>query len=575
MTRNHDNLIGSWVEDTVREIQRRQSELQDVEAKRASKDVPRHLYKTLSAFGNREGGGIILLGVDETNKYVVSGVEDVARTQRDLVNYAQTEMSYPLRLEVTVADVDDRQVVAVTVMEAPFAQKPVYYRRLGLDSGSFCRSGTSNVRMTPEQIWNIIAGQAEMREDYSARLIATLPNDWYDVLELERLRRILRGERSGSDLDRLPDDELLLKLQLTEDSGGKNVPTVAGLLLVGRDEHLRQHVPEHEVIFLRHTDATEEYDMRADLKSPLLAILEAVTTNLEATNRIVPIHLGLVRHEIPRYHPKVYREALLNAVIHRSYPEYGSIMVQQYPDRLEISNPGGFLPGVGPNTLLSGRPKHRNRRLAEAFQLIGLVERAGMGVRKMYRFQLENGKPPPEYGATENAVQVSISTEQVDERMAAYVVGQYKAGHRLDVADLLVLTRLRSAPDVRTPEAAELTQRPPRAAATLLNEMVGKNFLRRRGTGKGTRYTFSPALARELGFAPRAARDASIDQIRHREMVLQYVREHGSIANRQCQELCDLSPWQASKLLRRLHDEQLLERQGASRKYTRYVLREG
>src|SRR5207249_113315 len=131
--------------------------------------------------------------------------------------------------------------------------------------------------------------------------------------------------------------------QLSKPSGKRIVPTIAGLLLVGKEPFLRQHVTEHEVIFLRHPRETEEYESRTDLKRPLLAILETISAALEASNRIVPIQLGMFRMEIPRLHPRVYREAVLNAVIHRNYGDYGSVMVRQYPGRLLVTNPGGFL----------------------------------------------------------------------------------------------------------------------------------------------------------------------------------------------------------------------------------------
>ena len=335
---------------------------------------------------------------------------------------------------------------------------------------------------------------------------------------------------------------------------------------------MKQHVTEHEIILLDHGRESEEYDKRSDMKVPLISVLEAVETHLEAANRIVSLNVGLVRYEIPRFHRKVYREALLNAIIHRNYADYGSIVVRVFPSRLHISNPGGFLPGVTPENILTGAPKHRNRRLAEAFQLLGLVERAGMGVAQMYRYQLENGKRAPEFSGTESEVQISVSTDLVDEGMAAFVAAQYRAGFRFDVGDLLVLNQLRSQRDVRTSEVATITQRSPHAAAALLNEMVKKDLLRRRGSGTSTVYSYSPGINRALGNAPQAARDKIIEGIRYPEMIVEYVRQQGSISNQECQVLCDLDMWRASRLLRKLTDNGLLRKSGPSKKLTRYEL---
>ena len=56
---------------------------------------------------------------------------------------------------------------------------------------------------------------------------------------------------------------------------------------------------------------------------------------------------GLFHFEIPDYPEEVYREGLLNAFVHRDYNLSGPVYVRQYPDRLEISNPGGFFGDVG------------------------------------------------------------------------------------------------------------------------------------------------------------------------------------------------------------------------------------
>jgi hypothetical protein len=81
--------------------------------------------------------------------------------------------------------------------------------------------------MTPELIRQLITAQVELREDYTARLVPILPTDWYDPLELERLRLLLKVTRRGADLEILQPEELLRKLQLTEPSGKRDVPTIA------------------------------------------------------------------------------------------------------------------------------------------------------------------------------------------------------------------------------------------------------------------------------------------------------------------------------------------------------------
>ena len=58
-----------------------------------------------------------------------------------------------------------------------------------------------------------------------------------------------------------------------------------------------------------------------------------------------------------------------------------------------------------------------------------------MGVPKMYRYQLEHGKRPPEYDADVASVKVSVPTNQIDERLAGFVATRIREGFKFDVAD--------------------------------------------------------------------------------------------------------------------------------------------
>jgi ATP-dependent DNA helicase RecG len=174
--------------------------------------------------------------------------------------------------------------------------------------------------------------------DFSARILDLGP-DAVDSLEVERLRRILAAKEPASSLLGLSNDELLERLgvlvregggerneerrTMNEERGGLRL-TVAGLLLVGKEEVLRQQLPGHEAIYL-HMKSDTEYDKRVDSARPLLAILEQFTQAFEPYNRIYTLKLGLFHFEIPDFPEEVCREALLNAFVHRDYGRSGPV----------------------------------------------------------------------------------------------------------------------------------------------------------------------------------------------------------------------------------------------------------
>ena len=72
----------------IAELRRRHGELEGVEAKAAHTGTPADLFKPLSAFANRAGGGILLFGLDEDAGFKVVGVGNPRKLQEDLSGLA-------------------------------------------------------------------------------------------------------------------------------------------------------------------------------------------------------------------------------------------------------------------------------------------------------------------------------------------------------------------------------------------------------------------------------------------------------------------------------------------------------
>ncbi|MBI5244398.1 MAG: transcriptional regulator, partial [Elusimicrobia bacterium] len=84
-----------------------------------------------------------------------------------------------------------------------------------------------------------------------------------------------------------------------------------------------------------------------------------------------------------------------NAVIHRDYFERGGVvMLELFRDRIEISNPGGLVPGLSLKTL-GRRSLPRNPLIADLFLRLGEVEKAGTGIQRIRAAVAEAGLDPP------------------------------------------------------------------------------------------------------------------------------------------------------------------------------------
>jgi ATP-dependent DNA helicase RecG len=99
-------------------------------------------------------------------------------------------------------------------------------------------------------------------------------------------------------------------------------------------------------------------------RTPLLKTFERIQEQFEARIEEEEMQWGLFRVAIPTYDPRAFREALVNAIVHRDYSVLGAVYVRLQDNTLSISNPGGFVEGGTLDNLLVVEPKPRNPSLA-------------------------------------------------------------------------------------------------------------------------------------------------------------------------------------------------------------------
>lgn len=341
-------------------------------------------------------------------------------------------------------------------------------------------------------------------------------------------------------------------LGLTRTGSGQRIPTVVGLLLIGRESAIRAHLPTHESAF-QVLDGTE-VRVNDFYRWPLVRLFERVEEQFLARVSERELQVGLFRVPVPNVEPRAFREAFVNALTHRDYSRLGSVQARWQTETLSISSPGGFVEGVSLDNLLVVEPRPRNPLLADAFKRIGLAERTGRGVDLIYQGLLRYGRPPPSYLRSDAAgVVVDLSCSEADLNFLKFVLEQEQGiGALMPLDDLLILSRLKTARRLDSAEVAGLTQRDPSAARAAIERLVERGLVQAHGIKKGRTYTLSPAVYRTLGQAADYIRQVGFDPLQQEQMVLSYVDQHGKIRRQDVRDLCQLSPDQATRLLQRL-----------------------
>lgn len=402
--------------------------------------------------------------------------------------------------------------------------------------------------------------------DASAQPVAGATLADLDPLERERLRQSVQQYGGDRVLLELDDEALDGALGLTARQGdGARVPTLTGLLLVGREQSLRDLVPTHEFAF--QVLAREAVGFNEFRRFPLLKALDWLETNFRPYNPEREIQVGLFRVPVPRVDLGAFREAVANALVHRDYHRLGAVHVRLDDEGLTISNPGGLVDGVTLAKLLTTEPRPRNRALADAMKRVGVVERSGRGVDKIYRGLLRFGRPEPDYRRTDaNNVVLRLATVDADEAFLKLVVDEEgRRGTALPIDSLIALAALRELKRLTTDDLAGHIQRDAAQARRTLEALLEAGLVQAHGTTKGRTYTLSPGVYQADGDKAAYTRQAAFSALQHEQMVLSYVRQHGSIRRSEVIELCRLSPPQARDLLRRLKTAGQLVQKGERR----------
>ena len=408
--------------------------------------------------------------------------------------------------------------------------------------------------------------------DYSALSVTNATWDDLDPLEFERFRRFIRESKGQGDftLLNLPDLELAKALGAIEANHQVSAIRILGLLLFGKEQALQHYLASHEVAF--QVISSEQIEVNDFFRWPLLRVMDELLGRFRARNREEEIMVGFLRIGVPDYPERAFREAVANAMVHRDYTRLGAVHIQWQDDHIEISNPGGFPEGVTLDNLLVTPPRPRNPLLADAFKRAGIVERTARGIDTIFYEQLRNGRPAPSYersGPTD--VVLVLPGGKANLAFARLVAEESQADRLLSLDDLLILNALWMQRRISSTEAARLIQKPETESRASLSNLVEQGLAEARGERKGRSYHLSAATYRRLGEEAAYVRQHGFEPIQQEQMVLQYVKKHGSIARREVASLCHLGTNRAYRLLKRLERQGILRRSGEKGRSTRYV----
>ncbi len=404
---------------------------------------PDGVLKTLIAFANTAGGRIII-GIEDKTR-LIRGVDEPLSFEERLTSLI-TDNILP-QLVPSIEVIPYRNVYLISIEVYPSNNKPHYLKRKGRSGGAYVRVGSSN-RVADAALLQELERYSRF-ETYDAMPMPELSEKDIDFdLALTCFSPYRKLKKTD-----------LETLKLVATHQGKNVPTVGGILLFGKNR--LSSFPDAWIQAGRFSGVNKAHitDVLEIVTIPSIAVVDAIQFVEKHVTRAFVVGKNQ-RQEILSFPMVSIREAIINAVVHADYAQRGSpIRISIFDDRVEISNPGLILAGLTLDDLLRGVSKLRNPVIGRVFYELKLVERWGSGIARMIDACRSQGFVDPFFEETGNGFKVIFSIEKR---------AQLKHKVELNEKDALIIRLIETNEAMTTRSIAEKMKMSTRAARVRL-----------------------------------------------------------------------------------------------------------
>ena len=509
----------------------------------------KELVSEIVGMTNTEGG-VLYLGVEDNGD--ITGVHKKHRDPNGAMALIANKTVPSLSVR---AEIIEEEGIEVLQIQIPMSKTiiatsdgKIQRRRLKPDGSP------ENVPMYPYEIPGRLSSLSQL--DYSAQILLGATMDDLDGNERDRLRNIIKYRKGDKTLLELTDEELDKALQLVKEEAGVLYPTVTGMLLLGKEDRIAELLPTAKAVF----QVLEGTKVRKNEQTskPLLATFEMFEEYMKAWNPEREMEYGLFRVPIPEFSEAAYREGLVNAFCHRDYTVIQAVRVAIEDEGLTISSPGGFIEGVNLKNLLTVEPHGRNPVLADALKRIGLAEKTGRGIDRIFEGSIVFGRPLPDYSETTSTyVKLFIQRAEPDLAFTKMISDEEnRLGRSLPINSLLILSALQSQRRLTIAEIAEVTNIGEIRAKAVVEKLVEAGLVDASGNNKARFYILSSKVYKEQDNIVGYVRQTGIDAVKYEAWIMEFIQKQGGkITRDNVVELLNVTPPQAYRLLKKMSDK--------------------
>lgn len=417
-----------------------------------------------------EKGGSLVIGMEDKYPHKVVGTRQNENSTGELEANIYRDTGIRPKIYELYEDEAEKKG-RVLVIDVPPRPAGTVFK---FEDVPLMRVGEELKPMSDEVYLSIIQ---ENEPDFSQQICRDATLDDLDPDALSVLKEKYARKQNNPIFLTLSNRQILSDLQLITDEGVTN----AAVILLGKEDFIKRVYPQASVMLeYRHSESQITFDNRISYSQPFFIMIDRLWHDIDLRNGKFQIKEGPYIFDVPYFNEEVIRESINNAITHRDYTRHSETVIKQYPQKLIVTNAGGFPHGVTIDNILTVPSTPRNRLLADVLSKTGIVERSGQGIDKIFYRTLSEGKEAPDYsGSDAFNVELILSAIIQDKAFALFIesVQQNLAeDNKLSVFEIVVLDKIR-----RNEKTTALDK-------AVIKQLMDRNLIEKRGKTNGIHY---------------------------------------------------------------------------------------
>lgn len=417
-----------------------------------------------------EKGGSLVIGMEDKYPHKVVGTRQNENSTGELEANIYRDTGIRPKIYELYEDEAEKKG-RVLVIDVPSRPAGTVFK---FEDVPLMRVGEELKPMSDEVYLSIIQ---ENEPDFSQQICRDTTLDELDPDALSVLKEKYAKKQNNPIFLTLSNRQILSDLQLITDEGVTN----AAVILLGKEDFIKRVYPQASVMLeYRHSESQITFDNRISYSQPFFIMIDRLWHDIDLRNGKFQIKEGPYIFDVPYFNEEVIRESINNAITHRDYTRHSETVIKQYPQKLIVTNAGGFPHGVTIDNILTVPSTPRNRLLADVLSKTGIVERSGQGIDKIFYRTLSEGKEAPDYsGSDAFNVELILSAIIQDKAFALFIesVQQNLAeDNKLSVFEIVVLDKIR-----RNEKTTALDK-------AVIKQLMDRNLIEKRGKTNGIHY---------------------------------------------------------------------------------------